>query len=48
MNLKQGRAGKRVLKMVRTWNRTSGVSHDADKITESMAGKNCIRTLKYI
>lgn len=31
MNLKQGRVGKRVLKMVKTWNRASSMSHDADK-----------------
>lgn len=45
--LKQGRVGKRVLKVVRTWNRTCDMSHDADKITESLAGKTCIRTFKY-
>lgn len=48
MSLKQGRVGKRVLKMVKTWNRASSMSHDADEITDSLAGKSCIRTLKYI
>lgn len=31
MNLKQQRFGRRVLKMVRAWNRNSSMSHDADK-----------------
>lgn len=31
MNLKQQRLGKRVLKMVKAWNRNSSMSHDADK-----------------
>lgn len=28
MNFKQGRVGKRFLKMVKTWNRAGSVSHD--------------------
>lgn len=31
MNLKQQRVGRRVLKMVKAWNRNGSMSHDADK-----------------
>lgn len=48
MNFKQGRVGKRFLKMVETWNRAGCVSHDAEESTERWAGKSCMRTLKYV
>lgn len=48
MNFKQGRVGKRFLKMVKTWNGAGSTSHDAEEITERWAGKSCMRTLKYI
>lgn len=48
MNFKQGRVGKRFLKMVETRNRADSMSHGGEEITERWAGKSCMKTPKYI